>query len=144
MVNTGKTGTLVKRSRSKAPRPRAAVLLLVLPNPCLKAGEESGPVKGHQPRPEGTWTFALLRERDSVEPAGEPLRLKEKVKVEAEETASALAELEAISVSDEEPSHWNRFPAAPRVGPAKSSRPPEEVPAFFGIARANLLNITAK
>ena len=41
------------------------------------------------------------------------------------------------NASDEELSDWNRFPAAPRVSTAKSSRPPEEVPALFGVARAN-------
>ncbi|CAE7225676.1 unnamed protein product, partial [Symbiodinium sp. CCMP2456] len=74
------------------------------------------------------------------EPASEPSRLKEKVKVECEQRASDLAvesEDQAISVSDEEPNDWNMCSEAPRPGPMRPTKPEAEVPALFGVARAN-------
>ena len=69
-----------------------------------------------------------------------PLRLRPNVKSELEdEVHAAAAEIAAgdpIEVSDEE-NDWNQCCAEPLTGPQPSRRPESEVPALWGMSRAN-------
>ena len=116
---------------SQRPRPRSP------PRP--RRGDESKPKSaGISLRENPTWlnrSPTPTREEQST-----PLRLGPNVKSEFEdEVHAAAAEIAAgdrIEVSDEE-NDWNQCYAEPLTGPQPSRRPESEVPALWGMSRAN-------
>ena len=116
---------------SQRPRPRSPSK--------PRRGDESKPKSaGISLRENPTWLSEASgppREEEST-----PLRLRPNVKSELEdevhEAAAEMAAGDPIEVSDEE-NDWNQCCAEPSTGPQPSRRPESEVPALWGMSRAN-------
>ena len=115
---------------AQRPRPRSP------PKP--RRGDESKPKSaGISLEENPTW---MNRSPTPTRETSTPLRLRPNVKSELEdEVYAAAAEIAAgdpIEVSDEE-NDWNQCCAEPSTGPQPSRRPESEVPALWGMSRAN-------